>query len=261
MQKRPKSTSKGLQAGANATRDRLSQAVSEAFRTVGERPDSLVRWLSDFAQRDLAEPGAVETARHEVMAFSGRALPRHFIIIGPASRSGLAYADTGDVPEIQTELRKCLRMFSDSSGSGHYWSPPSSSIRYCAQWEGRDDERTQHWRGLQQRPRGLQAIGAEATPLGRFVLSLFTLLSNHAGNIRRCKDCPSLFYARRRDQEYCSRRCLGRAKTRDFRKRQGKERVAANRRDQRKRQRHRKRLKDAGVSAKRISEIVKGRNA
>ena len=140
MRKKVETASATLPMGLTAERDQLSLTISAASQAVGDPcPESLVAWLSGFAKRDLSEPGVLDTARHEIMAFSGRALPRGFLIIGPSGRDGMAYPEKGDVPEIQTELRKCLRMFGDESGSGHYWSPPAASIRYCARWGGSTD--------------------------------------------------------------------------------------------------------------------------
>lgn len=203
-------------------REMLDELFKAAER-LGKNPDECMRWVLKFAQADLANysDGQWTDLCAEVDVFTSR---------GPLIRTGRGFVHLGaafdwsgpppeealpkgkwvaftfhpsrkQVTALQEHTKEILEAFAQNEeiklvlGPLHIYLEP--------------------WRAF--RSGGLSF--KTHTPADAFGFHLTLLLSHYHGRVRSCKACSTMFLADRRNQQYCTTRCLSRVTQRRWRER------------------------------------------
>lgn len=210
--------------------ERFKEEEAKAADRIGRTSDDATRWLIRFAQLDLnsLSEGQWSDLSAEIHAFTKR---------GPPLRVGRAVAHIGAVfqwripraEEVDPKTHRSLITIDSIR-------PSREQTIFLQKWA--------HFilDGLVTGASGSIAIGAlhldilpqepsfKTSPLrirthtakDAFGFHFAHLLADHYERLRRCGECQTLFLADRRNQRFCTTRCLTRVTQRRWRERQVK---------------------------------------
>lgn len=189
------------------------EELHKAYTRIGTSPKAWMQWILKFADCDLGElsAGGWMNLRYEVALFTLVGPPEawkigHFIV-APTQWGYMQSSSQLCVLPTSQEVEQCQAITNQHLAQllqmGSTQFPPFLGTMIIS------DTTTQvHLGPLAVSPK---------TRLLSFLQGLACLLAIHAAGIRRCSGCEARFLANRRDQHFCSVRCLSRLNMRKYR--------------------------------------------
>jgi hypothetical protein len=200
-------------------------ALDELFKAaerLGKTPDDCMRWVLKFAQADLKQYSEGQWADlcTEIEIFGTR---------GPLLRIGKRYThlgpafDWGGAPPEESRPQKKWITLTFTPSCKQVTALQKETARILAAFSRGGDIKfelgplhiyLESWRTH----KGGFSFKTH-TPVDAFCFHLALLFSHYYGRIRACGECATVFLSDRRNQHYCTTRCLSRVTQRRWRER------------------------------------------
>jgi hypothetical protein len=170
---------------------------------IGRDSSGLAKWLLKFAQASLSKlsKGDWANLEEELLLFSKGHITESsaFIVEYLPKRNRLQPLTEDEIESMQQVARAGLDQI---------------AAHGMARFQFKDFTLTAVSDGKSQS----LAVPVLQNPVEGFGYHLIHLLGQHAHRLKKCPECPRLFFSLRQHQKFCSPRCRSRAGTREFRK-------------------------------------------